>query len=309
MERSNPQAGDERGDPWPAFRERLASGEDQQAIQSDLFRSMQSPLYKHVLRKVGDPGAAEDIVQTVFMKTIIAFEDLLARDQPTAWIYRVTNNEVVNYYRSRPMGGGEVLSEPGDLAAATADRFAADAFEEDAETRIGSFLPMAAYLETLVATGALREAHRYTYWYGVAMQVNQQEIGDQLGIGQSRVAQLKREVGERCRQAMYLCEILGLVRPPHRAAEIRAHLDLADVATELTDAHRRLLRAAGRAVQRDHEGRPVLHPKDAQAAIQAEPSSTLDDLHEAETRYAAAIPNPAPHCIRTPCAVHTPTRR
>ena len=53
----------------------------------------------------------------------------------------------------------------------------------------------------------------------------------------------------------------------------------------------------------------MLHPKDAEAAIQADSNSTLDDLHEAESRYAAAIPNPTPHCIGTPCAVHTPSRR
>ena len=187
MEQNNPQAGDQRGDPWPALRERLASGEDQQAILTDLFRSMQIPLYRRVLRKVGDPGAAEDIVQTVFMKIITAFEDVLKHDQPAAWINRVTSNEVVNYYRARSRGGGEVLSEPGDLDAAAAEGFVADAFEENVETRIGSFLPMAAYLEALFATGALREEHRYTCWYGVAMGVSQQEIASQFGIGQSRV--------------------------------------------------------------------------------------------------------------------------
>jgi RNA polymerase sigma factor (sigma-70 family) len=309
MEQSNPQSGDQYGDLWRRLRERLANGEDPHAVQNDFARAMQIPLYQHVGRKVGDRGAAEDIVQIVLIKAITAFADLIKHPKPTAWIYRVANNEVANHYRALQRRGGEVLSEPSDLEAAAADQSALGPFEEDVETRIGSFLPMAAYLETLVAMGALREAHRYTYWYGVAMGVNQQEIGDQLGVGQSQVAHLKREAGERCRQAMYLCEILGLVRPPHRGAQIRAHLDLADAATELTEGHRHLLRTAGVAVRRDHEDRPVLHPKDAQAAIRADSNATLDDLHEAETRYAAAIPNPTPHCIQTPCAVHTPTRR
>lgn len=308
MEQNNLPAGDRRADPWPTFRERLASGEDQKVILGELFRGMQIPLYKHVLRKVGDPGVAEDIVQNVFIKVFTAFEDLIKHDKPTAWIYRVANNEAADYHRARSRPGGEVLSESGDPAAETADLLANVAFDE-VETRIGSFLPMAAYLETLVATGALREEHRYTCWYGVVMGVSQQEIATHFGITQGRVSQLKREVSQRCRQAMYLCEILGLVRHPHRAAQIRSHLDLADAATELTEGHRRLLRTAGLAVRQDHEDRPVLHPKDALAAIQADSSATLDDLHQAETRYAAAIPNPTPHCIQTPCAVHTPNRR
>ncbi|HJY94732.1 MAG TPA: hypothetical protein VJ371_07235, partial [Streptosporangiaceae bacterium] len=67
----------------------------------------------------------------------------------------------------------------------------------------------------------------------------------------------------------------------------------------------------GGAVRRDSLGLPYLLPKDAEQAIQARPdgrSASLRELHGAESKYAAVIPNPTPHCIESPCAVHTASR-
>ena len=109
------------------------------------------------------------------------------------------------------------------------------------------------------------------------------------------------------RIALYLSEILGLVKAPQREAEIRSHLELLDLAAALTAAERGLLRHAGGAVRHDPLGQPYLLPKDAERAIQgrAGRSASLHDLHGAESTYAAAIPNRTPHCIESPCAVHT----
>ena len=49
-------------------------------------------------------------------------------------------------------------------------------------------------------------------------------------------------------------------------------------------------------------------PEKAAVAIQdteAGREVTLRELHEAESKYAAALPNPTPHCIESPCVIHT----
>jgi hypothetical protein len=99
-----------------------------------------------------------------------------------------------------------------------------------------------------------------------------------------------------------------VVRPPYREAEIREHLDRFDRAFRLTEADRVILRRAGSAVRGGPDGQPVLTPEAATEAIRDSSAGrvvTLAELHDSESAYAATIPNPAPHCIATPCAVHT----
>src|ERR1700721_3137744 len=160
----------------------------------------------------------------------------------------------------------------------------------------------------IAAARWLRHDDPPAYWQGIVEEVPQRTLAKEFGVTQGRISQLKSEVGQKVRVALYLSEILGLVRAPQREAEIRSHLELLDLAAALTAADRALLRRAGGAVRRDPLGQPYLLPKDAEQAIAARPggrSASLRDLPGAESRYAAAIPNPTPHCIESPCAVHT----
>jgi hypothetical protein len=122
-----------------------------------------------------------------------------------------------------------------------------------------------------------------------------------------RKSALQREL----RTSLYLCHVLGRVEPPYAEAKIRGHLDIFELEPgPLKDADRQLLRRAGSAVSRGPDGQVVLLRQDAQAAIEdpkTGPVSTLDELHTAETIYATAIGNPAPHCIAAPCALHAVT--
>jgi RNA polymerase sigma factor (sigma-70 family) len=301
-------AGDLPGGSSPTeLQRRVAEGEEPRKILEELWHKMQARLYGYGCKRLGDTSQADDFVQKVFLKMQLNFARMIAREPVEAWIFTVARNEIADWYRDRAHSDvpaeAEFLErdpEPWSIP-----------FEEQVETRIGAIRPLYAYLRAIVALGWLRDNDLRAYWQGIVEEVPQRTLAGQFGVSQGRISQLKSEVGQKVRVALYLCEILGLVRVPHREAEIRSHLELLDLAAALTAADRALLRHAGGAVRRDPLGQPYLLPKDAEQAIRARTaglSAGLHDLHGAETRYAAAIPNPTPHCIQSSCAAHTATR-
>lgn len=288
---------------------RVAEGEEPRRILEELWRTMQPRLYGYGCKRLGDTTQADDLVQKVFLKMQVNFTKMIEREPVEAWIFTVARNEIADWYRERAKG--EVLAEAELLDRDSAGESWNIPFEEQVDTRVGEIRPLYAYLRAVLARGWLREDDLRAYWQGVVDEVPQRTLAAEFGLTQGRISQLKSEVGQKVRIALYLSEILGLVRAPQREAEIRSHLELLDLAAALTAADRALLRRAGAAVRRDPAGEPYLLPKDAEQAIAARSggrSASLSDLHGTEHKYAAAIPNPTPHCIQSPCAAHTASR-
>jgi RNA polymerase sigma factor (sigma-70 family) len=301
--------GDFPGGSPTELQRRVAEGEEPRRILEELWRSMQARLYGYGCKRLGDTGQADDFVQKVFLKMQVNFSKMIAREPVEAWIFTVARNEIVDWYRERAKG--DVPAEAEVLDRDSAGEPWNVPFEEQVETRVADIRPLYAYLRAVLARGWLREDDLRAYWQGVVEEVPQRTLAADFGVTQGRISQLKSEVGQKVRLALYLSEILGLVRAPQREAEIRSHLELLDLAAALSAADRALLRHAGAAVRRDPTGQPYLLRKDAEQAIAARPgdrSASLSDLHGAESAYAAAIPNPTPHCIESPCAVHTASR-
>lgn len=292
--------------PRTALQRRVDQGEEQRAILDELYRGMQTELYARARGWVKDAHLAEDLVQAVFLKMHIHFAEMIARDPVWPWVVKVAKREFLDWQRRRQArGGNDLLDLPGPQDE-PGDRSAERGVETQVVLWVGTVEPLLVHLRALFAKGLLTEAHLYAFWHGVAEGVTQQELAHDLGVGQGRVSQLKTELQDRVRASFYLCEILGLVRPPHREAEIRSHLGLVQLAVGLTADDRILLWRAGAAARMDQDWLPELRPKDAQAALEklTKRVATLDDLHQAESAYAAAIPNPTPSCIARPCAIH-----
>jgi RNA polymerase sigma factor (sigma-70 family) len=288
---------------------RVAEGAEPRTILEELWQTMQARLYGYGCKRLGDTSQADDFVQKVFLKMQVNFARMIAREPVEAWIFTVARNEIVDWYRERAKS--DVPAEAELLDRDSAEESWRIPFEEQIETRIGEIKPLYAYLRAILARGWLRDDDLRAYWQGIVEEVPQRTLAERFGVSQGRISQLKSEVGQKVRIALYLSEILGLVKAPQREAEIRSHLELLDLAAALTGADRALLRHAGGAARRDPLGQPYLLPKDAERAIQARSggrSASLRDLHGAESKYAAAIPNRTPHCIESPCAVHTASR-
>jgi RNA polymerase sigma-70 factor (ECF subfamily) len=70
-----------------------------------LYEQYLDEIYRYVFYRVGDPLEAEDITENVFLKTWERLPKLYSQgdqiDNFRAWIYRIAQNLIVDFYRSR----------------------------------------------------------------------------------------------------------------------------------------------------------------------------------------------------------------
>lgn len=128
----------------PAAQERKArASEDFTLPYQVLRRSMLGYLRKHVT----DPAVAEDLLQEVFLKALVADKRNHVPRNVAAWLYAIARNTVIDFYRAkRPMD-----ELPDDLVADdSGDNFTEQALAECVRPLIGQ-LP-AIYRDTLLAT-------------------------------------------------------------------------------------------------------------------------------------------------------------
>jgi RNA polymerase sigma factor (sigma-70 family) len=105
-----------------------ASTEDKapaQAVKSeqlsfnDLVKLYRTPLYRFVVRHIGNPADAEDIAQQTFVEAYSAFATFRGQSQVSTWLYGIAMNLVRNYlnrapHRVRKYESDEVLNEMAD---------------------------------------------------------------------------------------------------------------------------------------------------------------------------------------------------
>jgi RNA polymerase sigma-70 factor (ECF subfamily) len=63
------------------------------------WNNLQRELRSFVVKSVKDKSVADDIVQDVFIKVQSNVGQLRASDKISAWIYRITKNMVIDYFR------------------------------------------------------------------------------------------------------------------------------------------------------------------------------------------------------------------
>ena len=66
-----------------------------------VYQALNADLRRFVLARVSDPGAADDVLQEIYLRihSHIASVHDCARLQ--AWVYQIARNAVVDHYRSR----------------------------------------------------------------------------------------------------------------------------------------------------------------------------------------------------------------
>jgi RNA polymerase sigma-70 factor (ECF subfamily) len=78
-----------------------SSTPNQQAL-AEAYQAMREQLLGWINRKVSEPSDAEDLLQEVFKKALVASHgDGMPPDNISAWLFTITRNTVVDYYRSR----------------------------------------------------------------------------------------------------------------------------------------------------------------------------------------------------------------
>src|SRR4030065_540039 len=96
--------------------EPMALEQDQRI--SEVVKREQSRLRNFIRRRVGDPRAAEDVLQDVFYELVEANRLLMPIEHVTGWLFRVARNRITDLFRKRKaetFSDAAVEGEDGEL--------------------------------------------------------------------------------------------------------------------------------------------------------------------------------------------------
>lgn len=71
---------------------------DKSALEN-LYKSMSKPVYFYVLRLVGDPDVAEDVMQDTFVSVMRSCASYDEREKGKSWIFTIAKNRAMDYLR------------------------------------------------------------------------------------------------------------------------------------------------------------------------------------------------------------------
>lgn len=167
----------------------------------ELWQLLHDGLRAFIVKRVGDSGHADDLLQEVFVRVHRQIDSVKDPDRLVSWIYQITRNAIIDHYRK----SGEQREIPVGLSAdLEADEFSThlpmvrdgDAAEQRAELA-GCLRPMIERLSR-----DYRDAITLVEIQGLTQQDAAKQMGISLSGMKSRVQrgrkQLKRMLEDCC---------------------------------------------------------------------------------------------------------------
>ncbi len=87
-----------------------------------LLRRHQGPIYRFLLRHVGDPATAEDLTQETFVRVVNGRSSFRTGAVFTTWVYTIARNLAIDELRRRRHRRHRSLDEPGRSSDGEAGR-------------------------------------------------------------------------------------------------------------------------------------------------------------------------------------------
>jgi RNA polymerase sigma-70 factor (ECF subfamily) len=164
------------------------------------WEAFHAPLYQFIRRRVADEATAEDLLQEVFLKIHQHGESLRDARRLESWIYQITRNLIIDYYRSRhqtmtSLDTQEVIDLPEDLP------------DDD----IVSELRPSIQAMVLALPNQDRQALILTQYQGLT----QKELADRLGLSFSGAKSRVQRAREKLKQELLACCHFELDRRGH----------------------------------------------------------------------------------------------
>jgi RNA polymerase sigma-70 factor (ECF subfamily) len=110
---------------------RIAESTDRQLVEQALaepaaflaiFQRYRDPVFRYCHRSLGNREAAEDAVQTTFMRAFAKLKSCKNRDKFHAWLFTIAHNVIVDAHRSsKPSSSIDWVDEMPDSAASPED--------------------------------------------------------------------------------------------------------------------------------------------------------------------------------------------
>ncbi len=149
-----------------------------------IWEELSLPLKSFIKKRIANEADADDILQEVFMKIHNNINDLSDDHKIHAWVYRITRNAIVDYYRRHDKSielselSEEITMEP----------------DED----ITSNMEIAACLKSMIES--LPEKYKEAVLLTEFQNLTQKELSDRMGLSlsgaKSRVQRGRRKLKE-----------------------------------------------------------------------------------------------------------------
>jgi RNA polymerase sigma-70 factor (ECF subfamily) len=152
-----------------------------------IWTDFSKALKQLITRRVPNPADAEDILQEVFQKIHRGLNTLKTDSKLQAWIYQITRNAIIDYYRQQKM----VVELPETLE------------EETDEVEVHSIM---ACLKPIVENlpEKYRQALVMTEFEGVSQKALAESLGLSFSGAKSRVQRAREQVKEKLLQCCHL---------------------------------------------------------------------------------------------------------
>lgn len=165
-----------------------------------MWEAFHTPLQRFIRRRVADENMAEDLLQEVFLKLHQHGEQVRDVKLLEGWMYRITRNVIIDYYRSQrptaaPLDAEDVLELPAELP------------DDDI---VSELLPcVRAMVQNLPARD--RQVLILTAYQGLT----QKELSERLGISFSGAKSRVQRAREKLKQQLLECCHFELDRRGH----------------------------------------------------------------------------------------------
>jgi RNA polymerase sigma-70 factor (ECF subfamily) len=168
----------------------LAGGESGGAVSTEtVWLDVSGRLRRFIAARVRNRDDAEDVLQDVFLKIHDQLPRLEDSARLHAWVYQITRNAIVDYYRRRGRAPEHTDTFPDDLAAADP---APDVTDE-----------VAAWLVPMI--DALPPAYRDALRLSEVQGLTQQETATRLGISLSGAKSRVQRGRDKLREVLLAC--------------------------------------------------------------------------------------------------------
>ena len=169
-------------------------------ITEQAWEAFHAPLHQFIRRRVADEATAEDLLQDVFLKIHQQGEQLRDARRLESWIYQITRNLIIDYYRRHhqretPLDEVEGLDLPEELPA---------------DDIVSELLPCIRFM-VLALADQDRQALILTEYQGLT----QKELGERLGLSLSGAKSRVQRARERLKQELLACCHFELDRRGH----------------------------------------------------------------------------------------------
>jgi len=169
-----------------------------------LYGRHEGPVYRFLLRSVGIPALADELLQEVWMSVIRGSAAYEPRALFTTWLYRIARTRLIDHWRARDPALLVSLDAAADgagddaTAASAVDRLAADTSYEP-ETRA---LDRAQARAFTLAVEALPVAQREAFLLHAQAGLSLAQIAGITGAGVETIKSRLRYAGDKLRLAM-----------------------------------------------------------------------------------------------------------